>query len=564
MAKRLPHFLYPAILIATLALTYCTLDKEPLLPTATNEKAPIFLSENLTPITHDSLRAKARLSARGNLNILHYGWVWSENPVPTLQDSTLELGPLAIDSFETLIPGLILGKTYHLRPYVLTCSGETYGPEQTIFMGIPKLNDIALVADSACFLRVQCNLQNPLPLLEYGIVYLAGAGTPTLQKKDGQASGSGLSNGSFQADLTMLNPNTAYSLRAYAKTASGTGYSRAMPVTTPTSSLLAANFSINTDAELFQGAIVQFTNTSIGAIAYSWSFGDGETAAEDSPVHIFNNLGNMTVRLTAENGGCMLTKDTLLKIIPDPFQDYWVDIPGGTFMMGCTAEQEPDCQPDEYPAHQVTLSPFFMGKTEITQGQWLAVTGNNPSYFYQCGLDCPVETVSWERIVNEFIPALNRKTGLTHRLPTEAEWEYAARGGQAIKYAGSDNSEDVGWYADNSGGETHPVRQKYVNGFGLYDMSGNIWEWCNDRYSDDYYAVNPSTTPSVLSEALTVCSVAGRGSIVRLSAGSRIATGTIRALTAPITVFVWPGTCNTLISFTLFKRSAKLANLFFK
>ncbi len=160
-------------------------------------------------------------------------------------------------------------------------------------------------------------------------------------------------------------------------------------------------------------------------------------------------------------------------------------IEGGTFTMGCTPEQGDDCYGDERPAHEVTVSDFYIGKYEITQKQWRKVMGSDPSeaYFKGCD-DCPVERVSWDE-AQQFIRELNRMTRNNYRLPTEAEWEFAARGGnksQGFKYAGSNNLNEVAWYDNNSGRRTHPVGQKKPNELGLYDMSGNAWEWCSDWY----------------------------------------------------------------------------------
>ncbi|MBO7279514.1 MAG: formylglycine-generating enzyme family protein [Bacteroidales bacterium] len=182
-----------------------------------------------------------------------------------------------------------------------------------------------------------------------------------------------------------------------------------------------------------------------------------------------------------------------------------VFVEGGTFQMGATSEQGSDVQDDEKPVHSVTLSDFYMGKYEVTQEQWKVVMGSNPSYF--TGDDnLPVEQVSWED-VQEFIQKLNAKTGKTYRLPTEAEWEYAARGGnqsQGYKYAGSNTFEEVAWYEDNSGGKTHPVGQKQPNELGLYDMSGNVEEWCQDWYEsyDSSAQTNPTGPSSGLGRVL--------------------------------------------------------------
>jgi|AntRauTorcE11898_2_1112593.scaffolds.fasta_scaffold04834_3 formylglycine-generating enzyme required for sulfatase activity len=172
-----------------------------------------------------------------------------------------------------------------------------------------------------------------------------------------------------------------------------------------------------------------------------------------------------------------------------------VKVEGGCFDMGCTIEQS-NCDDDEKPVHEVCVDDFYISKTEVTQKMWRKVMGNNHSRFDNCD-NCPVENVSWKD-VQEFIRKLNHKTNGNYRLPTEAEWEYAARGGkksQDYKYAGSNDIGSVAWHFNNSGGKTHPVGQKQPNELGLYDMSGNVWEWCSDRYDSDYYKNSPRNNP---------------------------------------------------------------------
>ena len=169
-----------------------------------------------------------------------------------------------------------------------------------------------------------------------------------------------------------------------------------------------------------------------------------------------------------------------------------VEVRGGTFRMGATSEQGSEIS-DEKPVHSVTLSGYYIGKTEVTQALWQAVMGSNPSYFEGDGL--PVEQVSWDDC-QKFIRKLNSLTGQNFRLPTEAEWEFACRGGnnsRGYKYSGSNYIDNVAWYDGNSGDKTHPVATKSPNELGIYDMSGNVWEWCADWYGD--YSSGRQTNP---------------------------------------------------------------------
>jgi formylglycine-generating enzyme required for sulfatase activity len=168
-----------------------------------------------------------------------------------------------------------------------------------------------------------------------------------------------------------------------------------------------------------------------------------------------------------------------------------VRVEGGTFSMGSNASI------GESPAHQVTLSTYSIGETEVTQELWQAVMGKNPSSSKDANIPhLPVESVSWKDC-QRFIKKLNKLTNKSFRLPTEAEWEFAARGGnmsQGYKYAGSNQIDEVAWYTDNSHSQNHVVKTKKPNELGLYDMTGNVSEWCEDWYGR--YNSNPQTNPT--------------------------------------------------------------------
>ena len=204
-----------------------------------------------------------------------------------------------------------------------------------------------------------------------------------------------------------------------------------------------------------------------------------------------------------------------------------IRLPATTFDMGCT-EGQLHCSGDDAPVMPVTLThDYYLGQTEVTQGEYKEVMGDYapdfplyPSSFADCGTNCPTESVNWH-IAAHYTNALSAKAGLSacytcgetgnevvclvaedpylcegYRLPTEAEWEAAARCGEDLPFAGSESLDEVGWYSSNSGSKTHPVAQKPANGCGLYDMTGNVWEWTQDRYSGNYYTLDGRTDPA--------------------------------------------------------------------
>ncbi|MCL2289548.1 MAG: SUMF1/EgtB/PvdO family nonheme iron enzyme [Bacteroidetes bacterium] len=220
----------------------------------------------------------------------------------------------------------------------------------------------------------------------------------------------------------------------------------------------------------------------------SWESSNSHVATVYNGTVTAISHGKTTITVTTQDGSrtakCFVT-------VCDPIEPEMVLVEGGTFIMGCTDGQ---CWNNELPAHLVTVSSFKIAIYPVTQKQWVSLMGNNPSYHE--GDDMPVHYVSWNN-VQEFIRILNAATGKSYRLPTEAEWEYAARGGnQSMKYrySGSNNINEVAWYERNSKRSVQPVGTKKPNELGIYDMSGNVREWCQDEYRR-IYTNEPQTNP---------------------------------------------------------------------
>lgn len=238
---------------------------------------------------------------------------------------------------------------------------------------------------------------------------------------------------------------------------------------------------IYADARLINvetGDIVVSTNSSSSVSSMSQLLSLAEKLA-----NALTGRANAVGGATAGTGIPGTTGEEIETITVNGVSFEMVRVEGGSFMMGSS---DPESESDEHPVHSEQVSTFYIGRTEVTQDLWLAVMGSNPSKFR--GGNLPVEMVSWSDC-QAFCERLRQLTGRQFRLPTEAEWEYAARGGnrsKGYKYSGGNDLYYLAWYTDNSSSTTHPVGSKQPNELGIYDMSGNVWEWTSDLYSSNY------------------------------------------------------------------------------
>jgi formylglycine-generating enzyme required for sulfatase activity len=446
------------------------------------------------------------------------GFVYSKTLNPTIADSkyTDNTNFWNGSSYSTVITNLVAGTLYHVRAYAKNQTGIVYSADRsftTFGYSAPKMDSTTVSGISYNYAYGDAYFSDGgKVILEDGFVYSPTNVAPTINDTK-------ISIGSFTPDqnghyelsgfLNNLIAGTTYYIRSYARNSLGTSYSPVAHFSTlsykmPVIDTLTVGDVSQTTADLISNVV---TNGNDPTSENGFVYGDnsGPTIANTK---VLANTGQSNgrysytltglspshtyyVRSYIKNsiGISYSSEKKITTSTPSVPVIELVNVQGGTFQMGSN-----DSQDGAAPVHSVTLSDFYMGKNVVTQAQWKAVMGNNPSYFK--GDNLPVEQVSWND-VQDFLSKLNTLSGKNYRLPTEAEWEYAARGGsksQRYTYSGSNTLSDVAWYVDNSGGSTHAVGTKQPNELGLYDMSGNVWEWCSDWYGD--YSSDAQTNPT--------------------------------------------------------------------
>ena len=449
------------------------------------------------------------------------GFVYGTTHNPIIQNATkVQVEGSGLGEYFTTLSDLQLGNIYYVRAYATNTVGVAYGEEQLLdfkpILPVVVTNDVTGISEetkSATFHATITNAGDPV-YTEHGFVYGKSPDPTTGGATKLVVAGSG--TGTYYGDVHNLEVDCAYYVRAYVTYSSGTVYGdnkvfsvkKMYPPTVTTSAVT----NINKTTATAGGNVTNDGGINVTERGVVFSTSQNPTVA-DSKVTSGSGTGAFTCNLTGlEEGKTYYVRAYAMNVVGIGYGEQvdftvtnaqtitvngvsftMIAVQGGTFTMGATAEQGSDADSDEKPTHKVTLSDYMIGETEVTQELWEAVMGTNPSYF--SGTQNPVERVSWEDCQN-FIAELNAMTGKKFRLPTEAEWEYAARGGNrsnGFKYSGSGSIDKVAWY-EGKISKTRPVKQKQANELGIYDMSGNVYEWCQDWYGS--YSSSAETNPT--------------------------------------------------------------------
>lgn len=466
---------------------------------------PVVITAELSDITSTSATCGGTVISEGGSPVSSRGVCWSTEQNPTVENNFTSDG-YGLGDFESSLTGLTPNTFYYVRAYATNEFGTNYGDEvsfKTKAYELPTVTTAPVTqidfTNATAVGGGEVTSDGGDSVTERGI-YFGTAPDPATTGTKLVASSEG--TGSFTCTMTGLVEGTTYYVCAYATNSTGTAYGSVVSFST----LQIPSYIIDVSASPSSGGTV------VGAGIYQQGQSCTVHATPNSGYAFLNwTEGGSQVSTNANytftvNGNRTLVANFQLQTAEQTFTVNGVSftlkrVEGGTFRMGAQStnpgglnyDSEAD---DDYesPVHSVTLSTFYMGETEVTQELWWAVMGSNPSHF--SGTNLPVEKVSWNMIVNEFLPVLNAATGQNFRLPTEAEWEYAARGGNqghGYKYAGSNMIDNVAWYKDNSSNQTRPVGTKSPNELGLFDMSGNVYEWCSDWFGN--YSIGSQTNP---------------------------------------------------------------------
>jgi formylglycine-generating enzyme required for sulfatase activity len=494
---------------------YLTTDYETIYGTESTVKTlktgiPAITTLNPDSITTASIKSGGTLVSDSGLVVTEYGLVWDTAKVFSVDKN---LGKLvnsgARATYTHKIANLADGVKYHIKAFAKNTAGVGYGNTiefTTVGIIAPTVTTTAATNIATTTAQTGGNVTSDgnSAVTARGVVWNT-TGNPTVESNSGK-TGNGNGPGVYTSQLTNLQEGVTYYVRAYATNGKTSGYGNAIEFTTikrtlaevtttaittftTTTAVLGGNVTNDGNASVTERGVVYATTQNPTTSNSKLTIGTGTGSFSNTVTGLTANT-TYYVRAYATNSKGTGYGNTVEFTTSTILEKYgMVLVQGGTFQMGSTTGHS-----DEKPVHSVTLSSFYISKYEVTQALWQEVMGSNPSYFK--GSNFPVEHVSWND-VQTFITKLNQQTGLNFRLPTEAEWEYAARGGASTSsatYAGSDNIDEVAWYGSNSGNTTHPVGQKKANKLGLYDLSGNVYEWCADWYGA--YSSAAQTNPT--------------------------------------------------------------------